>query len=402
MKFIEVLISLVLIYALLSILVSGIVEIVNNIQKSRGKMLRSAILQMLNDPLNLEYGYLLLDHPLVNSMNNQKEKRPFQYLASDAFADAFIDVIGQQAKAGLSLQKVEKNDDGHEFSSGEGVPKYSAMNLFELGLDRMNNSPFKEMLLSFYSKSEADYPALKEKVAKWFDNYMDRTSGWYKRKQSVKFRMIGLIIAFALNADSIYFFKVISMDDSLRKDLTEVAEGVSKNYAPGDKDEQTLRKHQIAVLDSSVQVIQKSVIDSAQQSNLKPLIKGVEDLSKNMTESDSLQKQQLDEINKVLALTDQLGIPLGWNKNEAPLSWFPASWFSKDEEPELPNTKMGVYLHNRNWVAWPNALWYIIGVCLTGFLLGFGAPFWFDILIKFVNIRKAGQKPTSTTQQSSS
>jgi len=402
MKIIEVLISLVLIYALLSILVSGIVEIINNIQKSRGKMLQTAILQMLKDPLNLEYGKLLLKHPLINSMNNQKDKRPFQYLASDAFADAFIDIIGQQAERSLPLQKVKKDEDKHEFLSDKAVTRYSAMDSFAMGLDQMNDSPFKAMLLSFYSKSEADYTALKRKIARWFDNYMDRTSGWYKRKQSVKFRMIGFIIAFALNADSIYFFKVISMDDTLRKDLTEVAEGITKNYSPEDKDAQTLRKHQLAVIDSSLQVIQKSGTDSTQQSKLQPLIKGVEDLSINMAESDSLQRQQLDEINQVLVLTNQLGVPLGWNKNEAPLSWFPASWFGKDEEPELPNTKMGVYLYNRNWSAWPSAFWYIIGISLTGFLLGFGAPFWFDILIKFVNIRKAGKKPDSSTQSSTS
>ncbi len=152
MKFIEVLISVVLIYALLSILVSMIVEHVNNRQKSRGKMLHTAILQMLNDTMNLQYGFLLLKHPLINTMNNQKEKRPFQYLASDAFADAFIDIIGQQSDVGLPILKKENSNDGHDFSIEGETSSDSAIQLFEKGMQQMNDSPFKEMLLSFYSK----------------------------------------------------------------------------------------------------------------------------------------------------------------------------------------------------------------------------------------------------------
>jgi hypothetical protein len=48
----------------------------------------------------------------------------------------------------------------------------------------------------------------------------------------------------------------------------------------------------------------------------------------------------------------------------------------------------------------PNAqiiLFKILGIVLTGLALSLGAPFWFDLLSKFVNVRAAGVKPERTS-----
>ena len=64
-------------------------------------MLKKSIDNLLSDHLNLNYSYLLLKHPLVNSMKNLEKKRPFQYLEAGIFADALIDIIGDQAEFGI-------------------------------------------------------------------------------------------------------------------------------------------------------------------------------------------------------------------------------------------------------------------------------------------------------------
>jgi hypothetical protein len=55
--------------------------------------------------------------------------------------------------------------------------------------------------------------------------------------------------------------------------------------------------------------------------------------------------------------------------------------------------------------AWPNLGWSayawivmekIIGLLITGLALSLGAPFWFDLLSKFVNLRATGTKPEKT------
>jgi hypothetical protein len=40
-----------------------------------------------------------------------------------------------------------------------------------------------------------------------------------------------------------------------------------------------------------------------------------------------------------------------------------------------------------------NPIIRLIGWLITGIAISLGAPFWFDLLSKFVNIRAAGQKP---------
>ena len=390
MNSIEILIAIILVFALLSVLVSTLVEWINNVRKTRGKMLRRSILQMLNDPLNLQYGFLILKHPMIDVMNNQSEKRPFQYLASDVFANALIDVIGRQAELGVPIKKNKHN----EFSTKEDLHAFSTMQMFENGLEQMNDSPFKDMLLSFYSKSGGEFEALKEILENWFDNYMDRTTGWYKRNLHTKFIVVGMLVAFGLNVDSVHLFKVISMDENLRNNLVAVAEGVTQDYSQLDKEEQISYSKQMEVLNSNIQELSKNENDS-NYSSLEPLLQGTQMLIKKMSDSDSLRKNQIKRVNEILVLSDQLGIPMGWNIEEVPLSWF----FAKEKPAVAPVNKLGLYLYERNYSnSTGSIILYFLGTILTGFLLSFGAPFWFDILIKFVNIRKAGTKPASTTK----
>jgi hypothetical protein len=42
-----------------------------------------------------------------------------------------------------------------------------------------------------------------------------------------------------------------------------------------------------------------------------------------------------------------------------------------------------------------NVVIYLLGIAITAGSLSFGAPFWFDLLVKFVNIRRAGSKPST-------
>jgi len=70
---------------------------------------------------------------------------------------------------------------------------------------------------------------------------------------------------------------------------------------------------------------------------------------------------------------------------EAGLRPFPIGWSKAPTRPDL------------NWSAggW-TILQKIVGFLLTGLALSLGAPFWFDLLNKFVNLRVSGTKPDKT------
>ena len=108
---VEISISLIFVYALLSILSSILVEWWNHARTSRGKLLQDAIIQLLYDPYNLSYGELLMNHFLIHNLRNPHNRRPAQYISSNLFAEALIDIIAQQARHNLkiSLPKADDN-----------------------------------------------------------------------------------------------------------------------------------------------------------------------------------------------------------------------------------------------------------------------------------------------------
>jgi hypothetical protein len=70
---------------------------------------------------------------------------------------------------------------------------------------------------------------------------------------------------------------------------------------------------------------------------------------------------------------------------EADLRPFPIGWSDAATRPDL------------NWSAsgWTIAQ-KVVGLLITGLALSLGAPFWFDLLSKFVNLRATGNKPEKT------
>lgn len=113
---------------------------------------------------------------------------------------------------------------------------------------------------------------------------------------------------------------------------------------------------------STDSVLRESVVAYAQETAKKPLPQG-EDLS--LTKTAELKKE-----------LQQLQLPLGWSG--------PPPWEIVD---------------------WPQAFFKkTTGILLTTFALSLGAPFWFDMLNKLVNIRAAGkpEKPEERKKEEDS
>lgn len=346
---------------------------------------------MLDDPLNLNYGYLLYNHPLVSSMQNTGENRPAQYLESGIFADALIDIIGQQADIGLPVGKMPKTNEDNN--------KFDPLKRFAEGLLQMKSSPMQKMLLSQLSKSDDSYKKLKKSLEEWYESNMDRASGWYKRKQKKSLWWFGLIIAIFLNVDSIHLFKVISMDSELRNNLVLVAEGVAKNYEQLTPKQKLDTKRQIALLKTSVNNLNKITKDRAVVARIEKTQLMIKDLQQQLKLTDSVSKAHLEQTNEILDISSQLALPIGLATNVAPISWFTCEGSQKP----VPTNSLGKYLYGRNYHPGCKGifLWFL-GLLISSLALSFGAPFWFDLLVKFVNIRKAGLKPLNKTKTAQS
>ncbi len=391
-----ILISLAFIYAVLSILVSILIEAVNYRSEARGKYLKKSIYKLLKDPLNNDYGYLFYNHFMIAGLKTFRFKLP-QYISSSMFAEAFIDTIAGQIQHNrqITLSSIEGDSKQYAFS-GEAPPG-TVMDRFGQSVQQMNASPFTDLLQSFVDKSGGDYTKLKAMIEQWYNDYMDRVSGWYKSEQRVKFLVAGFVVAIALNVDSLHLLKILSLDDNMKNRLVEQAEVVADNYEAMDSTKRSnpadLNKMLIASL-SDTTLKGNVALDSVSYNHLRKIIL----LNDSIASKASKKVTQTDSTMYILA---ELNLPLGWSGHEAPLSWFHCKEKPVDAA-QATNSGILDYIHQRNEWGWWNLIRYLIGIVISGISLSFGAPFWFDLLVKLVNIRRSGKRPQVTAPSNNS
>lgn len=191
------------------------------------------------------------------------------------------------------------------------------------------------------------------------------------------------------------------MDDSLRNSLVATAEKVADNY---QKTADSLKSDNGVLL----KVISSGIDSIKLKENLKdPIIKTklakldsnfITKKAKMVLINDSISAKTISQTDSLLGIAASLNIPIGWSTKTAPLSW---SWKKKlmgcgcnVKCTHKKGPGLQAYLDYRNHcTTWWNLFWYILGISISGVALSFGAPFWFDMMIKLVNIRRSGAKP---------
>jgi hypothetical protein len=196
-----------------------------------------------------------------------------------------------------------------------------------------------------YAKKGEDVLALtRANVEKWFDDTMDRAGGWYKRNAQGVSLVISLVLVLIFNVDAIHISTRLWREPTLRQFVVAQAERYSPPESAG-----------------SAEVGQ--TIDALQG------------------ELQSLQ------------------IPVGWTFAEVPFdrssqrcTLFPAQ--ATEDVLGMPwNGTCKVWVDPPR--GWGIAI-KIIGLTVSALATMQGAPFWFDILKKIINIRSSGAKPGET------
>lgn len=383
-QLLDTLIALALIYALLSVVVSMLIEYWSSVKQRRGKMLREAIMQLLDDKINKDYGKLLLDSYLIEGLNNKLSNRPTAYISSNLFAEALVDVIAQQSRHTLKIKLPEdasgEPDVNLEIINDERLndTRAEVMDRFFSGLKEMHASPFRDTMFSMYDKSGQNYDKLKKNIENWYNDYMDRVSGWYKGKIRTSAFVFGLIVAVGLNVNAFHVTKVISLDPQMRMELVNYADSVVSKIEQSGAQSDSI---------SRILLADTSRIKMAEGQQLMP------EMIREMRQKQDSSQQNLKQIDSVLGLAAGLNLPIGWSRNTAPMSWFNKSADKKLLE-NTGNAGLMKYLVQYHYAptGWTK-LSYFAGLLISALLLSVGAPFWFELLVQLVNIRRNGKRP---------
>jgi hypothetical protein len=224
-----------------------------------------------------------------------------------------------------------------------------ALGNIQEGLKRLPEGPTKESLLVLVDKTRREVNAMehqaeafRQNLESWFNDAMQRVGGWYKRWTQRVLLALATVVVIVSNADTVMLIQRLSQDNALRASLVSAAQEAVKSMPNPESPE---------------------IIPPG---GAKP-----------QGEEGRIQHGEDDRIQFVLQKARDLKLPVGWsldNPND-PGYFLP---------PELS-------LEFARWV-----LYKLFGLIISIFAVSLGAPFWFDMLSKFVNLRSAGTPPGET------
>ncbi len=300
----DIAIGLIFIYLFLSLVCTVMAEWISRFLLTRSNYLEAGIRNLLNDLEGDGLVKTIYEHPLITGIGKGSSKP--SYIPPHTFARVLMDII--------SPANIE-----------EGSKK---INQFKTAIAQIPNEPLKKSLLPLLGGVEQDLNEARKRIEQWYDDSMERVSGWYKRKSQVIILVLSIIITILFNADTITIVKKLYTDEALRAGIVKAAEVIVK--------EETAKRDQL----------KKDESQNSQEMNPNILLKELKDTFES----------------------ENIRLPLGWKGVSSVTSFFES------------------FFKSLNIVQ-------IVGWLFTAFAVSLGAPFWFDTLNKFVNIRSVGKKP---------
>jgi hypothetical protein len=224
----------------------------------------------------------LANHPLVAGL--MKGDATPSYLSSRTFATVVMDIATAGNQGAMTFQQ------------------------FEAGITALPPGDVKTALLALIQNVNSDLASAQKAIEGWFDDTMDRVTGWYKRHSQIWTVLFAVVVTVLTNADTIRITRQLWTDPVARAKILENAK-----------------------------------LRAAQQ-------------AQNQTSSPSALAS--DEQSLLGSLIGKPYRPPG--QGEDPTIWW---------------------------------LEHLLGLVLTAIAVSLGAPFWFDLLKKLMNLRTAGKSP---------
>jgi hypothetical protein len=309
----DVAIGLMFIYLLLALICTTVNEWLAGMLKTRPKMLEMGITNLLQGQMigGTQLLTAFADHPLIKGL--RRDNAAPSYMAPRTFALALMDLITPQQPGAINF-----ND-------------------LETGINNLPPGDVKRSLLAVIQNTNRDIDEAQKAIEAWFNDTMDRVTGWYTRNKQKLTIVISVILTVFVNADTIGIANTLWVNPTLRQEIVSRA--------------------------------------STSQATLKELVTAEYKDANPKPSKPEATKTTTPFPGTVQRLTDQLGDVTGWSND------------SRRAGGDFAALALLVLGHIPGWI-------------LTIIAVSLGAPFWFDTLNRFVNIRAAGKKsPTKETSE---
>jgi len=292
------------------------------------------ISQIADDLTKTKLSQAFYDHPLIKYLaaDNSFLKNIPSYIDPETFSKVVVDLLrGQNIAVG----------------SSDRQPIQTSLTSGRIEWDKKVKIEPETLsyLRSIWADSQGDVIKFKANLEQWFNEMMDRATGWYKKYTQIILLGVGLVIAGSFNVDTIKIVRILENNPAIRDQVLAQANAYSKEHKDLDG--------QIAQQEAKVNSFGKPTAKdnaaklAAEKKSLdqKKASKALEDTL--FSQANHLVGKDINQVNSVLSL--------GWNGG-----------FCKNFE-----------------------ITSLLGWVLTALAISMGAPFWFDLLNKLVQLRSS-------------
>jgi hypothetical protein len=331
----EVAIGVMFVYLLLSLLCSAFSELIESFIRFRARDLKKGIGNLLG---NTTLAKDLFNHSLIKPLGT----RP-SYIPARTFSLALWNLATTKAP-------------GEEGGAAGVTQDLKAIRVLIASLDESTYKSIKTSLLTLIDEAGNDIHKARANIEGWYNDAMDRVSGWYKRRTHWILIVIGLLAAMFLNVDTINVTRALWYNDTLRNSVVVATDNYLKPNPP------------------------PTSVPSPPAQGEPPAT----------TDTDPVAQAQaaLDKVRYVRGEINKLGLPIGWahapdkgdGKYKDDKGNFVQALYEKD---------LKIYSADPRRFPDDGYSWFlkVLGILFTALAVSQGAPFWFDLLNKFMVIR---------------
>lgn len=468
----DVAIGLIFIYLLYSLLASIISEMVAVFLGLRARNLAQAICRMLEDEKEDEekgggnkFLYFIrdiwhslqimltnkrggktfkefYDHPAIKYMARGKFFSKPSYFSADTFSKVVLDMLKSSGNSGgnQEIEKVKKAlEEGNAVADSDKLKaidrllketdQNTALDSIKIIMNRQGsqhvfNGDTRRFITSLLEDAQQDLEKFRFLLEKWFNETMERTTGWYKRIIQFIILVIGFWLAVTFNASTISIVQILSKDKDAREKLVQLASAYVENNPPPQSTRDNINKilgDSTTSVDTtgfqaikdkldSLQVIKDQLeTDIEETSSILGLGWNVPDSLELVQRKTKLLKPEAQSLIFIQQLDNGFlyaKAPTDMNVQKASecFTYQKDSKTNKEVEPKMfaginkQNTK--IYLNGFKY-RWKYFFLNFWGYLITALAISLGAPFWFDLLNKLVQLRSSvqAQSPSKTNDK---
>lgn len=325
----EIGIGLIFVYLIVSLVCMAANEALASLFRWRAHNLRAGIRNLLDgpDPARNEWAQKFYGHPLIQGLA-RKGHGP-SYIPSRTFALALTDLVLPPEPGSRVSTAQELREAVRASACPPALKQVLRLLVDEAERSSMAGETLRRQGVLDVQKLESLYEQVQQHIEIWFNNAMERVSGWYKRRLQAWTIGMAVTLTVALNVDSVQIARQFARDSALRSVIVAQAEQ-SAQPSPA-----------------------MVVVTAAQPGAAVPAAPSPVDGTAARVQ---MLQAQIDAVKSI-------GIPMGW--------------------PAPPGAPTGP-----SWL-----LLKVMGLLLTAGAASLGAPFWFDVLNKFMTIRSVGRAP---------